>query len=49
MLVRSLTGAQAAPHWSLVGVVGGVMLFVALFGFRSPFFQIARESDTRES
>jgi len=47
VLVKSLMGAQAAQNWSLVGivVVGVAMLFVARFGFRSPFFQIARESD----
>ena len=50
VLVKSLMRAQAAQNWSLVGivVVGVVMLFVARFGFRSPFFQIARESDTKE-
>lgn len=51
VLVKSLMGAQAAQNWSLVGivVVGVAMLFVARFGFRSPFFQIARESDMAES
>jgi amino acid transporter len=50
VLVKSLMGAQAAQNWSLVGivVVGVVMLFVARFGLRSPFFQIARESDMQE-
>jgi amino acid transporter len=51
VLVKSLMGAQAAQNWSLVGivVVGVFMLFVARFGLRSPFFQIARESDMQES
>jgi hypothetical protein len=51
VLVKSLMGAQAAQNWSLVGivVVGVAMLFVARFGFRSPFFHIARESDAQES
>jgi amino acid transporter len=51
VLVKSLMGAQAAQNWSLVGivVVGVVMLLVARFGFRSPFFQIARESEMQAS
>jgi amino acid transporter len=50
VLVKSLMGAQAAQNWSLAGIVavGVVMLFVARFGFRSPFFHIARESDMQE-
>ena len=39
-------GARAPENWSILGIVGvGVILmFVARFGLRSPFFRIPRES-----
>jgi len=48
VLVKSIMGSGAAQNWSLVGiiVVGIVLMFIARFGLRSPFFQIRRESDT---
>ena len=38
--------AGAPENWSILGIVGvGVILmFVARFGLRSPFFRIPRES-----
>ncbi len=47
VLVKSLLGSQAAVNWSLVGIiaVGVVLMIIARFAFRSPFFQIRRESD----
>jgi amino acid transporter len=41
----------ASLNWSLLGtiVVGLGLMFVARFGLRSPFFQIARESEPRRS
>ncbi len=46
VLVKSLLGSQAAVNWSLVGIilVGVVLMIIARFAFRSPFFQIRRES-----
>jgi amino acid transporter len=47
ILVKSLIGAPAAQVWSFVGIAiaGVVLMFVARFIMRSPFFQIRRESD----
>jgi amino acid transporter len=44
---KTLQTAPAAEVWSLVGTViaGVVLMIVARFGLRSPFFQIRRESD----
>ncbi len=49
--VKSVLSAPAAQNYSLLGfiVVGVVLIFVARFGLRSPFFRIARESWTPES
>jgi amino acid transporter len=48
--VRSILNAPAAQNYSLLGfvVVGVILIFVARFGLRSPFFQIKRESWTPE-
>ncbi len=48
MVVKSLAGAVAAEQWSLLGVVvvGLVLMVVAKFVLRSPFFNIRRESDS---
>jgi len=47
VLEQSIVGAGAALNWSLVAIiaVGIVLMLVARFVFRSPFFQIRRESD----
>jgi amino acid transporter len=47
ILARSLQSAPASQAWSLGAIIGiGVILMlVARFGLRSPFFQIRRESD----
>jgi len=46
LVIKSLLAAPAPQLWSVVGVVasGVVLLFVARFVLRSPFFQIPRES-----
>jgi hypothetical protein len=46
IIVKSMLQAGAPENWSILGIVGvGVILmFVARFGLRSPFFGIARES-----
>jgi amino acid transporter len=52
MIVRNLqVGLSAASRWSLiiVVVVGIVLMLIARFGMRSPFFQITRESDSQPS
>ena len=48
--VKFLGSAPASQIWSIVGIVGvGVILmFVARFWLRSPFFQIPRESAAKE-
>jgi hypothetical protein len=45
---RSLQAAPASQIWSLIAVVllGLVMLAIARFVLRSPFFRVPRESDT---
>ena len=47
VLVQSMRGVPAVQNWSLVGIiaVGLVLMAIARFVFRSPFFQIRRESD----
>lgn len=47
ILVRSLQLATAAQLWSIVAVlaVGVVLMVLARFVWRSPFFHVARESD----
>jgi amino acid transporter len=46
LLIKSLLAAPAPQLWSVAGVVasGVVLLFVARFVLRSPFFQLPRES-----
>ena len=50
VIVKSLQSAPAAQRWSLIGIfsVGVVLMFVARFVLRSPFFQIPRESAPKE-
>jgi amino acid transporter len=50
VMVKSLQTAPASEKWSVVGVlaVGLVLLLVARFGLRSPFFQIPLESAPKE-
>jgi amino acid transporter len=47
IVVKSILTEQATWNWSLLGVVGVglVLLLVARFGLRSPFFAIQRESE----
>ncbi|HEX6931602.1 MAG TPA: hypothetical protein VF162_05645, partial [Streptosporangiaceae bacterium] len=51
VLVQSMRGVPAVQNWSLVAiiVVGLVLMAIARFAFRSPFFQIRRESDGQET
>jgi amino acid transporter len=44
--IKSILGAPAAQNYSLLGflVIGAILIFVARFVLRSPFFQIKRES-----
>jgi amino acid transporter len=51
MLVRTLQNSPSTQRWSLIGIValGLVMLLIARFVLRSPFFSIRRESDTEAS
>jgi amino acid transporter len=51
VLVKSIMGAGAALNWSLVAIVaiGVVLMIIARFGFKSPFFSIRRESDMQET
>ena len=51
ILVKSLINAPQQQLWSLIGViaVGVVLMLVARFVLRSPFFHIARESEGRTS
>ena len=50
MVVKSLQAAPASQIWSLVGIVGVgfILMFVARFVLRSPFFGIPRESAPRD-
>jgi amino acid transporter len=49
--VKSILAAPAAQNYALLGfaVVGIILIIVARFGLRSPFFQIRRESWAPES
>jgi amino acid transporter len=51
MFVKSLQSAAWTQRWSLIGIVilGVVLMFCARFILQSPFFQIRRESWTRDS
>jgi amino acid transporter len=44
--IKSIQGANAAQNYTLLGflVVGVILMFIARFILRSPFFQIRRES-----
>jgi amino acid transporter len=46
IIVKSMMRAPATQNWPLLGivVVGLILMFVARFGLRSPFFGIQRES-----
>jgi amino acid transporter len=47
MVVKYMTGAPAAQNWSMLGILvsGLIMMLVARFWLRSPFFQVQQESD----
>ncbi|HEX3492626.1 MAG TPA: APC family permease [Streptosporangiaceae bacterium] len=47
IIYRSVQQAPPAQNWSLAGIIilGLVLMLVARFGFKSPFFGIARESE----
>jgi hypothetical protein len=49
IVIRSWQNAPASQRWSLFGIVvaGMVLMLVARFGLRSPFFRIPRESAPR--
>jgi amino acid transporter len=49
IIFRSMQLAPAQQNWSLVGIIGLglILLLVARFVYRSPFFQIPRESAPR--
>jgi amino acid transporter len=51
VIVKSLQVAPMTQRWSVIGIVaaGLVLMVVARFGLRSPFFQIARESAPRNA
>jgi amino acid transporter len=51
MFVKSLQSAPWTQRWSLIGivVVGVILMFSARYILQSPFFQIRRESWSRES
>jgi amino acid transporter len=48
---KSLSSAPASQVWSIVGIVvaGLILMFIARFVLRSTFFQIPRESATKEA
>ena len=50
VVVKSLQTAPATEKWSLVGIIGAglVLMLVARFWLRSPFFRIPLESAPRE-
>ena len=50
IVVKSTQNAAASQKWSLIGIVGAgvILMFVARFVLRSPFFQIPRESAAKE-
>jgi amino acid transporter len=51
IVVKSLLAAPASQIWSIVGIVaaGVVLMFIARFVLRSPFFQLPRESAPRNT
>ncbi|HEX4833976.1 MAG TPA: APC family permease [Trebonia sp.] len=48
MVVKSMLDAPASQVWTLVGIIvaGVILMFVAKFVLRSPFFNISREADS---
>ena len=50
IVAKSLASAPASEIWSIVGIVaaGVILMFIARFWLRSPFFQITRESAAKE-
>jgi amino acid transporter len=50
VVVKSLQTAPGSEKWSLVGIIGAglVLMLVARFILRSPFFRIPLESAARE-
>ena len=50
VVVKSVISAPAEQRWSLIGIIGAgvVLMFVARFVLHSPFFQIPRESASKE-
>jgi hypothetical protein len=48
MVVKSFAGLARAEQWSLLGVVvaGLLLMLVAKFVLKSPFFNARRESDS---
>jgi hypothetical protein len=51
IVYKSVQGAAGSQRWSLVGIVaaGLVLMLIARFVMRSPFFHIRRESAPRAS
>jgi amino acid transporter len=51
VVVKSLQNAPASERWALVGIfaAGVIMMFVARFVLRSPFFHLPRESALRNA
>jgi amino acid transporter len=51
MAVKSVIGSPVPQRWSLLGIVvaGLVLMLVARFVLRSPFFSVPRESDSGEA
>jgi amino acid transporter len=47
MVSKYMTTAPAAQNWSVAGIIisGLIMMLIARFWLRSPFFQVQRESD----
>jgi amino acid transporter len=47
IVVKFMLGAAAVENWSMVGVIGVgiIVMLLARFWLKSPFFQIRRESD----
>jgi amino acid transporter len=47
IVVKFMLGAAATENWSMVGVIvsGIIVMLIARFWLKSPFFQIRRESD----
>jgi amino acid transporter len=50
VLVKSIIEAPSTQRWSVIGIVaaGVILMLVARFVMRSPFFQIERESENRK-